>query len=197
MKKSFLIMFIAFITLISTACVNRFAVQELNNHAKELLSQGKTEAAIARLESSIDLDDEVFETHYNLAVAYMQAKMYDKALASLEKVKELNPDFPDTYHSIAVCNEEKANAIISGEDKAKEIQNEQNDDDTDNKELSPDDKAKVTEYYTNAIDNYNTYLTKKEKAEDKDKVEQKINELNNQIKNFSSNENMTENSQAE
>ena len=194
MHKSLLIMFIVFVTVVCTACVNRFAVQELNNNAKELLSQGKVDAAIARLESSIDLDDTVFESHYNLAVAYMEAKKYDKALASLEKVKELKPDFADTYHSIAVCNEEKAYEIITGEnqdkEEAKENQETPENQDSENRELTYEDKAKISEYFTTAIDNYNTYLTKKDNAQDKDKVEQKINELNSKLKEYTdSNEN--------
>ena len=116
MQKTLLIIAIVFVSLVCTACVNRFAVLELNNNAKDLLAEGKTDSAISRLESSIYLDDTVFETHYNLAVAYIQADKYDEALKSLEKVNELNPDFADAYHSIAVINEEEAYKIISGED---------------------------------------------------------------------------------
>ncbi|MBQ2644065.1 tetratricopeptide repeat protein [bacterium] len=190
MKKSFLVIFIVFITLGCTACINRFAVQELNNNAKELLAKGQTEAAIARLESSIDLDESIFETHYNLAVAYMQAKLYDKALKALEKVQELKPDFADTYHSIAVINEELAYDILSGEnDKDKKLSNtEQNDENSDKtKDLSDEDKTKICEYFTIAIDNYNKYLTKKENADDKDKIEQKINDLNNNLRKYGDN----------
>lgn len=187
MHKSIVVALIIFVSLACTACINRFAVQELNNNAKELLAQGKTEAAIARLESSIDLDATVFETHYNLAVAYIKANDYDKALKALDKVKELNPDFADTYHSIAVCNEEKANAILSGENKQNNEENANPDEQNDNKQLSPEDKAQVTEYLTNAVDNYNTYLSKKENADDKAQIEQKIEDLNNQIKTYKDN----------
>ena len=40
---------------------------------------------IERLKSSVDLDDTVFETHYNLAVAYTQAEDYPNAIASYKK----------------------------------------------------------------------------------------------------------------
>lgn len=183
MRKSLIIACVIFVSLACTACINRFAVQELNNNAKELLSQGKVEAAIARLESSIDLDDSVFETHYNLAVAYIQANNYDKALDSLNKVKELNPDFADTYHSMAVCYEEKANAIISSVNNNGNENTEQ-EQQASGAALTEEQKTQVTEYLTNAIDNYNTYLSKKEDAKDKSQVEQKINDLNNQLKDY-------------
>ena len=37
MKKAFLLASILFISVISTACINNFAVQELNNKAKEFM----------------------------------------------------------------------------------------------------------------------------------------------------------------
>ncbi|MCR5261115.1 MAG: tetratricopeptide repeat protein [Candidatus Gastranaerophilales bacterium] len=193
MHKSLLVVFIVFVSLVCTACVNRFAVQELNNNAKELLSQGKVDAAIARLESSIDLDESIFETHYNLAVAYIEAKKYDKALASLEKVKQLNPDFAEAYHSMGVCYEEKAYEIINEEKEDKKLSNDDEETaETSKKELSTEDKIKVTEYLTAAIDSYNAYLTKKENAEDKEKVEQKIDELNKKIKEYSDSDSVKE-----
>jgi len=198
MHKSLLVAFIVFVSLVCTACVNRFAVQELNNNAKELLSQGKVDAAIARLESSIDLDETIFETHYNLAVAYIEAKKYDKALASLEKVKELKPDFAEAYHSMGVCNEEKAYEIINGaENENKQLSNEEEPATEEQKQLSTEDKIKITEYLTNAIDSYNTYLTKKENADDKEKVEQKIEELNKKVKEYSESKDTAENNKNE
>ena len=62
MKKIFLLITILFVSVISTACINNLAVQELNNKAKEYMANGETEKAICRLRSSIDLDDSIFET---------------------------------------------------------------------------------------------------------------------------------------
>ena len=66
MKKVMLILAVLFIAVISTACINNFAVQELNNKAKTFMDQGDYDSAINRLQSSIDLDGTIFETHYNL-----------------------------------------------------------------------------------------------------------------------------------
>ena len=40
MKKAILIVTVLFIAVISTACINNFAVQELNNKAKIYLENG-------------------------------------------------------------------------------------------------------------------------------------------------------------
>lgn len=184
MRKTLLILTIICITFVTTACVNKFAVQELNNKAQEMLKTGNVEGAIARLESSIDLDESVFETHYNLAVAYMQADKYDKALKSLEKVIELNPDFADAYHSTAVCYEEQAYAIISGEaDKDKDKAEEVSEDKA--KVLTAEEKTKVCELFGAAVDYYNKYLSKKQDATDADKVNAKIETLNTEMKKYS------------
>ena len=82
MKKTLLLLSILFIAVISTACINNFAVQELNNKAKAYLDNGDYLSAINRLESSIDLDNTIFETHYNLAVAYTMAENFEKAVLS-------------------------------------------------------------------------------------------------------------------
>ncbi len=188
MRKTLLILSILFVTLVSTACVNRFAVQELNNKAQEMIKSGNVEGAISRLESSIDLDETVFETHYNLAVAYIQAKKYDKALKSLEKVNELKPEFADAYYSTAVIYDDMATAVIEGEKDSDSVEDAKVDEPSDNsqkqKDLTEADKTKICEYTADAIDNYNKYLSKKADAADKDKVNSKIEELNKQLQTY-------------
>ena len=85
MKKALLLVSVLFISVVSTACINKFAVQELNNKAKGYIEQGDYTNAIERLKSSVDLDNNVFETHYNLAVAYTQAEDYVNAINSFKK----------------------------------------------------------------------------------------------------------------
>ena len=69
MKKAFLLASILFISVISTACINNFAVQEHNNKAKDFMDKGDYVSAIERLKSSVDLDGSVFETQYNFPLA--------------------------------------------------------------------------------------------------------------------------------
>lgn len=190
MQKTLLIIGILVVTLFSTACVNKFAVQELNNNAKAMMAEGRVDDAIARLESSIDLDERVFETHYNLAVVYIQAKKYDKAIKSLEKTIELNPDFADAYYSMGVAYEDKAVDIIHGEVKdedgnVKEADENVAEDTETKKELTDAEKTQICDYMTTAIDYYNKYLSKESNSDDKDKVNEKIESLNKDLVKYS------------
>ncbi len=187
MKKAFLLASILFISVISTACINNFAVQELNNKAKYFMDKGDYVSAIERLKSSADLDGSVFETQYNLAVAYTKAEDYANAIKTYNNAIKLKPDFPDTYYSLAVCEENLAKDIISGDVIV-------NDDDTisktevnsidsgsdnllNNQELPSNAKKMITNLLTNAISDYGIYLDKGDSIDDRTFVEDKIKEL--------------------
>ena len=95
MKKVLFIVSILFVAVVSTACINNFAVQDLNAKAKAYMEKGDYQQAIERLKSGIDLDPSVFETHYNLAVAYTMAEDYVNAVDEYKKeiqnyIKEFN-----------------------------------------------------------------------------------------------------------
>ena len=59
MKRVLLVAGVLFISVVSTACINNFAVQELNTRAKEFIENGDYVSAVERLKSSIDLDSSV------------------------------------------------------------------------------------------------------------------------------------------
>ena len=144
MKKAFLLASILFISVISTACINNFAVQELNNKAKDFMDKGDYVSAIERLKSSVDLDGSVFETQYNLAVAYTKAEDYSNAIKTYNDAIKLNPNFPDAYYSLAVCEENLAKDIISGNVKV-------NDDDTiEKREVSEEENSQEAKLSGNA-----------------------------------------------
>lgn len=188
MKKFYIATLLLFLTFSACGCTNKPAVQELNKKAQEYMSKGQTEEAISRLEASIDLDNTIFETYYNLAVAYIKAEKSDKAEEALKRVFELNPDFADAYYSMAVVYEDKAYAVINGENG----ENEENrtvveaDDNgvSVKKELSESDKEEICNDFNTAIDNYNKYLIKKQDASDRDKVNEKINSLNEELQKY-------------
>ncbi len=197
MKKFVLLITILFVSVISTACINNLAVQELNNKAKEYMANGETEKAIARLRSSIDLDTSIFETHYNLGVALIEESEYKEAQQSLENAIKLKPEFADSYYSLAMALEGQADEIINGIDTDKQANNDTvSDDETDSetvdkqdkssKTLSEQNKIKIVELYNAAVENYNRYLVKKPSAEDKQKVEEQISYLNTQIQQYNS-----------
>lgn len=182
MKRAILIVTVLFIAVISTACINNFAVQELNNKAKVYLENGDYDAAINRLQSSIDLDSTIFETHYNLGVAYIKNKQYKKAIEALSKALDLNPEYADSYYSLAVAQESYAQELLDANSETFTVTSEDNDDvedvkvDEDIKKMSAEQrKLTAIELYTNAVASYKKYLLKSNDAKDSE-------DINNQIK---------------
>ena len=183
MKKAFLLASILFISVISTACINNFAVQELNNKAKDFMDKGDYVSAIERLKSSVDLDGSVFETQYNLAVAYTKAEDYSNAIKTYAAAIKLNPDFADAYYSLAVCEENLAKDIISGAvkvnddgtiEKVEEIDNE-----AEEVKVLLSDRAKETlgKLLNDAISDYGLYQDKSNEPDDRAFVDRKVKEL--------------------
>lgn len=182
MKKAFLLATILFISVISTACINNFAVQELNNKAQDFMEKGDYASAIERLKSSVDLDGSIFETQYNLAVAYTKAEDYANAIKTYNDAIKLNPDFPDAYYSLAVCEENLAKDIIAGNVKVNDddsIEKVELSDDEDIKEikLSENSLKMLTTLLNNSISDYQIYLDKDSSVDDRKYVEDKIKEL--------------------
>ena len=182
MKRAILIVTVLFIAVISTACINNFAVQELNNKAKVYLENGDYDAAINRLQSSIDLDSTIFETHYNLGVAYIKNKQYKKAIEALSKALDLNPEYADSYYSLAVAQESYAQELLDANSETSTVTSEDNDDvedvkvDEDIKKMSAEQrKLTAIELYINAVASYKKYLLKSNDAKDSE-------DINNQIK---------------
>lgn len=157
------------------------------------MANGETEKAICRLRSSIDLDTSIFETHYNLGVALIEVKEYAEAQASLENAIKLKPDFADSYYSLAMAMENQADDIINGRTNEDKTLNAEQTEETAQqadakakKELTEAEKNKVVELLNGAVDNYNKYIVKKPDAEDKDKVEEQIRFVNEQIGQYNS-----------
>lgn len=186
MKKALLLVCVLTISVISTACINKFAVQELNNKAMVYMEKGDYEEAIHRLKSGIDLDDSIFETHYNLAVAYTKVEDYVKALNSYKKAIALNPDCADCYYSMAVAQESIITELQSGElvvnDEGEIVKNKSEDKDDDDEEaksheLSAVEQERVLELAKEAISNYNTYLDKSESVDNEEEIKDRISDL--------------------
>ena len=174
MKKVLLLFTILFVSVMTTACINNLAIQELNNKAAAYMDKGDTETAICRLKSSLDLDDEIFQTHYNLAVAYNTIGKYKESSDESKKVLELKPDFVDAIYTLAVAKEALAFELIDNKTIIGDIQSE----------LSMDEIAEFNNAAQGAIDAYNEYLVKKVDAKDEETeaINAKIAELNNKIK---------------
>lgn len=156
MKKALLIASVLFIAVVSTACINNIAVQELNNKAAEYMQKGDYEAAVNRLQASIDLDSSMYETYYNLGIAATKAKKYDIAIEAIENGIKIKSDYPDFYYSLGAAQYEYAQDI----DEAEEVKEE--------------DEQKSQELKKSAVENLQKYLEMNPQAEDKAAVEELI-----------------------
>ena len=167
MKKALLIASVLFIAVVSTACINNIAVQELNNKAAEFMQKGDYESAMNRLQASIDLDSTMFETYYNLGIAATNAKKYEVAIEAFESGIKIKSDYPNFYYSLAVAQAEFAEELLE-----KEI----------DKEDIEEIKAKSADLKLAALANSMKYLELNAEAEDKADVEDFIKNLSKEEK---------------
>ena len=180
MKKALMIASVLFIEVVSTACINNMAVQELNNKAAEYMQKGDYESAMNRLQASLDLDSTMYETYYNLGVAAINANKYEKAIEALEGGIKIKPDYADFYYSLGLAQTSLADEILEnsekelseGEKNAEIVNTEPK------KELSDEDKAKVADLKKQAAENLTKYLEMNPNGEDKQTVEELIKEIN-------------------
>jgi tetratricopeptide (TPR) repeat protein len=100
---------------------NKLKLTSLNKRLVEYQSGERTkfseekaevEKKMKELEASLQKEKGVY--HYNLAVAYTQAKLYDEAIIEYKKALEFNPDNAEAYYNLgliyskAIFNPEKA-----------------------------------------------------------------------------------------
>ena len=169
MKKALLIASVLFIAVISTACINNIAVQELNNKASEFMQKGDYESAVSRLQASIDLDSTMYQTYYNLGIAATNAKKYDIAIDAFEDGMKLKTEYPNFYYSLAIAQSAYADSLLEGE----EVSTDEDEED-EKKEVSDEDKTKAAELKVKAVINLKKYLELSPNAEDKETVEELI-----------------------
>ena len=186
MKKALMIVSVLIVAVISTACINNMAVQELNNKAAEYMQKGDYESAMNRLQASLDLDSTMYETYYNLGIAAINAQKYDKAIEALEGGIKVKSDFADFYYSLGIAQNSLADEILdkdSDEVSDAERNAEINKADDAQKEISAEDKAKVEELKKQALDNLKKYYSMNPDAKDKESVESLIAEINSYFTN--------------
>ena len=167
MKKALMIASVLLVAVISTACINNIAVQELNNKATEYMQKGDYESAMNRLQASLDLDSTMYETYYNLGIASINAKKYEKAIEAFEGGIKIKPDFADFYYSLGVAQADFADELVEVTE--------------DKKEVTEEDKLKAIELKKSAVENLTKYLELKPTAEDKKTIEELIEESNSFI----------------
>ena len=177
MKKALMIASILFIAVVSTACINNIAVQELNNKAAEYMEKGDYESAMDRLQASLDLDATMYETYYNLGIAAINAKKYDKAIEALEGGIKIKPDYADFYYSLGLAQSDLADELMepSEEDDSEDVSGSNKDNDK-KITVSDEDKNKAIDLKRSSVDNLKKYLEMTPKAEDKETIETLISE---------------------
>lgn len=190
MKKAILLVCILSISVITTACINNFAIQELNSKAMDYMEQGNYQEAIERLKSSVDLDNSVFESHYNLAVAYTKAEDYINAMKTYQKAISLNPDFAESYYSLGVAEENLAtdleNGLLfldeNGELKpVKDDELSEDENDFNKTKLTDAEVTYIKDLRTDAIKNYREYLNRGKDIDDNEDVNEQIRKLQDKI----------------
>ncbi len=174
MKKFLLLIFVLTTSLLCTACINNLAIQELNQIGKNYLDKGDFDNAIARFQSGVDLNENVFETRYNLGVAYIKKEDYKNAIEQLKYAVEINPASAEAYYSYAVALESDGLQFESNpfDDTAG---------DENKKEFSSEEIALMIEEVKEAVKMYREYLKLSPESNDREQVEFHITELENTI----------------
>ena len=170
MRKIVILFTLLLVSVMTTACISNMAIEELNNKAEQYLEKGDAESAICRLKSSLDLDNELYQTHYKLALAYNKAENYEGAAEELAKVLELRPDYDEVLLPLA----EAKNAIALKILKRKGT-----------KDFNSNDIVDFNANASEAIEYYNKYLVKNVSAKNTNEINAKIETLNDKIKEFS------------
>ena len=199
MKKLTLFLAILFVSVLCSACINNIAIRGLNHKAQEFMQKGDIQSAISRLESSVDLDGSVFETRYNLGVAYISAQDFKKARTQLEEAIKIKPDFADSYYSLAVALESDALKILEDDENDEtnvevEVVDSQGDETDNLKNISEEDAKYLVNTLNAAVDYYKKYLELKPQSDDRDEVAAQIKYLEETSYNYAKKYKLVKNS---
>lgn len=175
MKKALLIASILFVAVFSTACINNMAVQELNNKASEYMQKGDYESAMNRLQASLDLDNTMYQTYYNLGVAAIGAEKYETAIDALKDGIKLKSDYYDFYYSLGVAQIGLADDLY---EKAEVEETATLDTEKETADIKSDvievDFERIIELKKSAVENLKKYLDNVPDTQDKESIDEMI-----------------------
>ena len=144
----------------------------------EYLQKGDIDNAIARFKSSVDLDENIFESRYNLGVAYIQKENYKDAIPELEAAVKLKPSSKDALYSYAVALETEGLQFETNP--YDDIEDEKSED----IKISRDDVVEGLILVESAISVYENYLKSDDDANETDKIKFHIQELKNSVNKY-------------
>ena len=169
-----------FITILILSGCSNVEVYKLNEKAVQLMNNGDVDGAIARLVSINDLNPNFPQAYYNLGVAYDYKKEYQKSVDAFNCALTLKPKFAEAFYGLGVVYEKMAYEEIEKitEDDAvnedpKKLQQKLNE----NQEV-------ITDYLNKSIKAFEGYLDVEPTTKDRPVVESRLENLNNQIKEY-------------
>lgn len=177
MRKLLKFVFILFLGVICCACVNSVAVHELNTKAVKYIEDGDIETAISRLEASVDLDGNIYESRYNLANAYLQVGKNKKALEQIEAALDLIKNEPTVYYTHGVAAVKVADDIYEVKDDKGELVEVKLDTEADKIQAAKDYVALLNK----ANKSFDEYIKIASNGDDTQEVLNLINENNDKI----------------
>ncbi len=170
MRKLLAFVTLLFFAMSTSACIHTLAVQELNEIAAKYLDDGDAKSAISRLESSIDLDPDVYESRYNLAVAYVRVNECEKAIQQAEAANKLIKNEPAINYTLGVAYDCAAHNIFEKTNEDGEIEEITYSDPVENLKMG----LKFIDYLQKANDNYKKYTEFVPAADDVSEVQRLI-----------------------
>jgi len=120
MKKLLQFLFILILGVFCCACVNSYAVHELNEKAFKYIEDGDYNSAISRLSASVDLDGDVYDTRYNLANALLTVGRCEEGVPHAQFAVKLKPKEPIAYFNLGTI------AFCAAENLLKDKNNDKN-----------------------------------------------------------------------
>ena len=177
MRKLLSFAAILILAVVSGACVNTFAVHELNQIAAQYIEDGDYPAAISRLESSIDLDGAVYESRYNLAVAYLRVGDCQKAFTQIKEAEKLIKEEPAVFYTLGVAS----NCLADNIYKKKTPDGLEEEIVYNNPEEAYKMAVKYVDYLTQANDAFDKYSSLVPTAEDVNEVISLVNQNKQKI----------------
>lgn len=169
MKKVMTLIVSVFLLMNTTGCCTKLNTQTLNNKAKELMELDNVDGAICRLESINDLDPNIAENYFNLAIAYHKKGKIELAVQKLNKAISLKKDFADAYYTLGIYLQEIADKYITKED-----------------------KVLAAESLSLAIENFEIYKSLIKNPDDIESVEVQIHQIKEELSRYQPNNGKTE-----